>query len=141
MGLRLKIEGADAITLDEHSIISCDFMTDTPDDSNARSSDVVNTMIIRGKILTAVDGKPADDTMKISKWSLVRAEVADSYRKATIEVVVASQIVRKVHFPQAFIVDYTEKYFDTEGAGTFELTIRQKKDLFDLTTVEGGYGV
>ena len=115
-------------------------MTDTPDDSNARSTDVVNTMIIEGKILTAIGGEAADDTMKIAKWSLVRAENADSYRQATIEVVSANQIVRKVHFPNAFVVDYDEHYFDTEGVRNFKLTIRQKKDKFDLTTIEGGYG-
>ncbi len=140
MGLRLKIEGAETINLDEHSIVSCKFITDTPDDSNARSTDVVNTMILEGKILTAVDGEVADDTMKIAKWSCVRAESSDSYRKATVEVVVANQIVRKVHFPNAFVVDYTEHYFDTEGAGTFHLVIRQKKDKFEATTIEGGYG-
>lgn len=139
MGLRLNIKGADQIVLDEHSIISAKFITDTPDDSNARSTDVVNTMIIDGKILTPVGGVAADDTMKIAKWSKVRAEVADSYREATIEVIVADQVVRKVHFPHAFIVDYTENYFDTEGVGTFHLVIRQKKDKFDLTEIEGGY--
>lgn len=141
MGLRLNIKGADDIYLDEHSIIKAEFMTDTPDDSNARSTDVVNTLRIHGKILTAVNGEPADDTMKIAKWSLVRAEVADSYRKATLDVVVADQIVRRVHFPDAFIVDYTENYADVEGTGTFDLTIRQKKDRFDLTTIEGGFSV
>lgn len=140
MGLRLNIEGAETITLGEHSIVSCKFLTDTPDDSNARSTDVVNTLILEGKILTAVDGETADDTMKIAKWSCVRAEEADSYRKATVEVVAANQIVRKVFFPNAFVVDYTEHYFDTEGVGTFTLVIRQKKDKFELTTIEGGYG-
>ena len=140
MGLRLNIQGADSISLDEHSIISCKFLTDTPDDSNARSTDVVNTMIIEGKILTAVGGEAADDTMKIAKWSCVRAESSDSYREATIEVVYANQIIRKIFFPNAFVVDYEEHYFDTEGVGTFTLVIRQKKDKFELTTIEGGYG-
>jgi hypothetical protein len=45
-----------------------------------------------------------------------------------------------VHFPNAFVVDYTEDYFDTEGVGTFKLVIRQKKDKFELCTIEGGYG-
>lgn len=139
MGIRLKIEGAETIELTEYSINTCKFVTDTPDDSNARSTDVVNTIILSGKILTAVDGEAADDTMKIAKWSCVRAENADCYRKATIEVLSASQIVRKVHFPNAFVVDYTEHYGDTEGVGEFTLTIRQKKDKFELTTIEGGY--
>jgi hypothetical protein len=141
MGLRLSIKGADEIHLDEHSIISGSFMTDTPDDSNARSTDVVNTIRVKGKIITAINGEPADDTMKIARWSLVRAEVADSYRTAFLEVIVADQVVRKYTLPDAFVVDYTEDYLDIEGTGTFDLTLRQKKDRFDLTTVEGGYGV
>ena len=44
MGIRLTIEGAETISLDEHSIKSCKFLTDTPDDSDARSTDVVNTL-------------------------------------------------------------------------------------------------
>lgn len=140
MGLRLKIEGAETIELNEHSITSAKFITDTPDDSNARSTDVVNTLDIEGRILTPVDGEVADDTMKIAKWSVVRAESADSYRKATITVIAADQVVRTIYFPNAFVVDYTEHYFDTEGVGTFHLVIRQKKDKFELTTIEGGYG-
>lgn len=139
MGLRLHIEGADSIFLDEHSIKTLRFMTDTPNDSNARSTDVVNTIKIEGKILTSVDGLPVDDTMKIAKWSKVRAEIADSYRVVTAEVVVASQIVRKFVFPQAFVVDYDERFGDMEGAGEFILTVRQKKDLFDKTEIEGGF--
>ena len=139
MGIRLTIEGAETISLDEHSIQSCKFITDTPDDSNARSTDVVNTMILTGRILTAVDGDAADDTMKIAKWSVVRVESSDSYRKATVEIVSANQIVRKVHFPNAFVVDYQESYGDTEGIGEFTLVIRQKKDKFELTTIDGGY--
>ena len=139
MGIKLTIEGALSISLDEHSIQTCKFITDTPDDSNARSTDVVNTMILTGRILTAVDGDAADDTMKIAKWSVVRAESADSYRKATVEIVSANQIVRKVHFPNAFVVDYQERYGDTEGIGEFTLMIRQKKDKFELTTIDGGY--
>ena len=142
MGLRLKIKGeTDTIVLDEHSIISARFYTDTPDDSNARSTDVVNTMKIDGKILTPVGGIPADDTLKIAKWSKVRAEVADSYREIVLEVVVADVIVRKITFPHAFVVDYDEHYHDTEGVGTFLLTVRQKKDKFDLTEIVGGFGV
>ena len=139
MGIRLTIEGAETISLDEHSIETCKFLTDTPDDSNARSTDVVNTMILTGRILTAVDGDAADDTMKIAKWSVVKAESSDSYRKATVEIVSANQIVRKVHFPNAFVVDYQESYGDTEGIGEFTLVIRQKKDKFELTTIDGGY--
>jgi len=140
MGIVLRIEGAENIHLDEHSIQTCKFMTDTPNDSNARSTDVVNTIHLTGKILTAVDGLPADDTAKIARWSMVRAENADSYRKVTVEVIYANQVVRSYHLPNAFILDYDERYGDVEGVGEFSLTVRQKKDLFEHTTIQGGYG-
>ena len=140
MGILLKIEGAETINLDEHSILTAKFMTDTPDDSNARSTDVVNTMIVTGKILSPLDGDGADDTMKIAKWSVVRAESADSYRRVTVEIHTANQVIRKIFFPNAFVVDYTEHFGDTEGVGEFELIVRQKKDKFEMTTIEGSYG-
>jgi len=141
MGIRLKIEGKDNIQLDEHNLQRCVFMTDTPDDSNARSTDVVNTILLTGKILTAIDGMSADDTQKIAEWSLVRAEEADSYRRVAVENIYADQVVRKYILPNAFVVDYEEIYGDTEGVGTFKLTVRQKKDLFDYTEIHGGFGV
>ena len=60
---------------------------------------------ITGKILTALDGEAFDSTKQLGLWSLVPAEKADCYRKATIEVIAASQVVRKYTFPNAFVVD------------------------------------
>ena len=71
---------------------------------------------------------------------MVRAENADSYRKVTVEVIYANQVVRSYHLPNAFILDYDERYGDVEGVGEFSLTVRQKKDLFEHTTIQGGYG-
>ena len=79
--------------------------------------------------------------MKLGLWSLVPAEKADCYRKATLEVISADQVVRKIHFPNAFVVDYTERFGDTEGIGEFFLFIKQKKDKTDLAKIEGGYAV
>jgi len=141
MGFVLKVEGSEAIELGLDSIISVEYETDTPNDSNARSTDVGATLKIKGKILTATDGDNADDTMKLGLWSLVPAEKADCYRKATLEVISADQVVRKIHFPNAFVVDYTERFGDTEGIGEFFLFIKQKKDKTDLAKIEGGYAV
>lgn len=141
MGFVLKVEGSEAIELGLDSIISVEYETDTPNDSNARSTDVGATLKIKGKILTATDGDNADDTMKLALWSLVPAEKADCYRKATLEVISADQVVRKIDFPNAFVVDYTERFGDTEGIGEFFLFIKQKKDKTDLAKIEGGYAV
>ncbi|GHU63766.1 hypothetical protein FACS189418_7710 [Clostridia bacterium] len=140
MGFTLKVEGPELIELGLESIRTVQFESDIPIDSNARSKDLGSTVILTGKILTAVDGEDADATRKIGLWSLVPAERADSYRKATVEVIAADQVVRKFYYPNAFVVDYTESYDDTEGVGTFTLVFKQKKDKISTITIEGGYG-
>jgi hypothetical protein len=139
MAIWLDIEGAEVIHLDEHNVKTLHYMMDTPDDSNARSTDVVNTIRLTGKITTAVDGHPDDDTIKIARWAQVRAEVADSYRKVTVTEFYADKIVRKYVMPQGFVVNYDERFNDVEGNGEFDLTIRQKKDLFDNTEITGNF--
>ena len=67
------------------------------------------------------------------------AEKADCYRKVSVEVISADQVIRKITFPNAFVVDYKEKFGDTEGVGTFKLAVRQKKDKLSAVTIEGGY--
>ncbi|MMZ57274.1 hypothetical protein D1872_191940 [compost metagenome] len=94
-----------------------------------------------GNIMTATDGDKADDTLKLALWSLVPAEKADCYRKLTLEVIAANQVVREVVFPNAFVVDYKESYGDTEGVGQFELYVKQKKDKTELAKLNGGYPV
>lgn len=140
MGFRVLIEGADKIQLGIESVQKVVLKTDTPKDSNARSKDVGSTMVISGKILTALDGEEFDSTRQMGVWSLIPAEKADCYRKVTLEVLSADQIIRKIFFPNAFVVDYKEYFGDTEGVGTFELIIKQKKDKLDKVTIEGGYG-
>jgi len=141
MGFTLKVEGPSSIELGTTSITGVKFRTDIPVDSNARSTDMGSTVEITGKILTAVDGDPFDATKQLGLWSLVPAEKSDCYRSVTIEVIAASQVVRKYTYPQAFVVDYRENYGDVEGIGTFTLMIKQKKDKMAQVAVEGGYGV
>lgn len=139
MGFRLKVEGQGTIELGTESVTSVIFRADIPQDSNARSTDLGSTVEITGKILTAVDGDPFDSTKQLGLWSIVPAEKSDCYRKAVIEVIAASQVVRKYTFPNSFVVDYKENYGDIEGVGTFKLIIKQKKDKIAKIAVEGGY--
>ncbi len=141
MGFTLKVEGPNEISLGTTSITGVKFGADIPLDSNARSTDLGSTLTITGKILTAVDGDPFDATKQIGQWSLVPAEKSDCYRKTVVEVIAASQVVRKYTFPNAFVVDYQEDYGDAEGVGTFTLIIKQKKDKMAQVAVEGGYSV
>lgn len=139
MAFIVKVEGSDAFEISKECVKSVKMTTDIPLDSNARTKDVGATMVITGKILTAVGGDPFDSTRKMALWSVVPAERADCYRKVTIEYIAAGIMERKYCFPNAFVVDYKEDYGDEAGIGTFTLVIKQKKDKFNTISVEGGY--
>ncbi len=139
MGFRLKIEGSETISLQESSIEKVRFRADIPHDSNARSTDLGSTMEITGKILAAVGGEAADDTGKIARWALVPAENSDCYRNVQVDVVSASQIVRQIQVPNAFVVGYKEDFDDETGIGVFTLLIKQKKDKMAALKFEGGF--
>ena len=139
MGLRMKIEGSESINLVETSITGIKFGADIPHDSNARSTDLGSTVLAEGKILAAVGGEAAYDTSKIARWSLVPAENSDCYRNVEIVVVSASQIVRQITIPNAFVVGYEEDFTDDTGAGTFRLLMKQKKDKMANLKFEGGF--
>jgi len=140
MGFKVKIEGAESIDLNIESLLTVEFKTDTPDDSNARSTDLGTSLMITGKILTPVNGEAADTTIKLAQWSLVPAEKADCYRNIKVDVISASQVVRQITLPNAFVVDYEESYGDVEGVGTFKLYVKQKKDKTAGVKFEGGFG-
>jgi hypothetical protein len=140
MGFLVKIESlSETINLNLESVQTVDFSTDTPEDSNARSTDLGATLTITGKILTAVDGDAADSTVNLSLWSMVPVEKADCYRKVTVDVISAGQVVRQLLFPNAFVIDYKEIYGDAEGVGTFALILKQKKDKLASIELNGGY--
>lgn len=139
MGFVLEVEGQEKIELGLANITDVEFAVDTPNDSNARSTDVGTIIKVVGKIITAVDGEAADNTIKLAQWALVPAENSDSYRKVTLKVIASNQVVRTFTFPNTFVVDYTETFGDTSGAGTFSLVVKQKKDKTESVTIEGGF--
>lgn len=140
MGFNLKIkEKNEEITLGMDNITTVKYISDTPDDSNARASDLGVILEVNGKIITPVNGEEADDTKKMAKWSLIPAESSDAYRELTLEVISGSVVVRKIDLPNAFILDYTEDYNDKGGVGEFKAVFKQKKEKIETVTIEGGY--
>lgn len=136
MGFILKV--GDSINLGVETIKTVDFGVDTPKDSNARTTDVGVTMKVTGKILTMLDDG-TEGTVDLALWSMIPAEQADCYRNVSVMVTSAGQVVREYTLPNAFVVDYKEFYGDTEGVGTFELVVKQKKDKIRTTAITGGY--
>lgn len=141
MGFRLSVNGMGGkIELNEKTIQTVVFSSQSAKDSNARATDFGLAAKITGKMLFKVDGSGEDGTLELSKWSQVPSEQADCYRNAEIQVISAGQVVRKYVFPNAFVMEYEEHLDDETGVGTFYLHIRQKKDENDAVKVEGGYG-
>lgn len=140
MGFRLQIFGqSEEILLNKESIMDVKYIFETPDDSNAKATDLGVILEIRGKILAAVSGDTEDDTRKLAKWSLVPSESSDAYRRATLEIISAGQMVRKINMSSIFVVDYIEEYGDQAGTGQFILKIKQKKEKVKEIEIEGGY--
>ena len=141
MGFILKVDGPNPVDLGIDHILTVSFDMETPNDSNARSTDMSSTLLITGKILTALDGAAADSSINLAKWSKIPAEDMTAYRNLEIEVINASQVVRKFTFGHAFVVDYSEDFGSSEGVGVFTLKVRQKKDKTDLVGIEGGWAM
>lgn len=133
MAIFLDVAGT---KFDDKVIMSAIFHSDTPDDSNARSQDLSNTFVIEGRILTAND---AENTKMLAEWANTPQVKDTCYKEVTVEVKAAGKTMREILFPHAFVVDYEEHFFDTEGVGTFTLKIRQKKDKLEEVTIQGNY--
>lgn len=132
----IKVTIAGGIVL-EKCLSSVFFNLDTSDDSDARTTDIANTMEINGKI--DVDFEP---TVGIYSWSLIKpnnSNKSDVYKKVEVEItsVKDNALIRKVIFPEAFVVDYSEGYSNEEGVGTFRLYLKQKKDNNEVVNVSG----
>lgn len=141
MGHRLKIVGnSETVVMDERAITKVIFNSDTPNDSNARATDYGLSVEIFGKMLYTLGGEGNDQTLAVSKWSQVPSYKADCYRVFEVEVIAASQVVRKFTLSEAFVVEYSETLDDESGVGEFYLHVRQKKDQNTLVAIDGGFG-
>ena len=139
MGFRLEIDGAGPVKLTERAITSVKFGSEIPQDANARATDNGASSKIWGKLLFSLGGEEQDSTLNLAQWSLVPSESPDSYRNVKVDVVSASQIVRQITLPNAFVVEYAEELDDETGVGNFYLHVKQKKDQTAKVTIDGEF--
>lgn len=138
MGFKVKIEANETIDLGLETVETVTFNTDTPNDSNARSTDLGMELIITGKIRANIGGI-ADETVKLPTWALVPAENANCYGKVTVDVIAAGKEVRQIVLDTAYVVSYAENFGDETGVGKFTLQVRQKKDMNKTVSYQGGF--
>lgn len=139
MGFRVKVTGGKDVEFDEGIITSVEFVSDTPDTSNARSTDLGVILSIKGRINFSLGAEQEDATVELANWSLMPSDQADCYRNVQVQVVSGGQIVRQYTYPNAFVMDYTEDLNDEEGVGTFTILLKQKKDLTAKVELKGNF--
>ena len=139
MGFRLKVTGGKDIELNEGIITGVNFLSETPDATNARSTDLGVVMKISGRINFSLGAEVEDSTVELANWALMPSDQANCYRNVQVQVVSGGQIVRQYTYPNAFVMDYMEDLNDEEGVGTFELLLKQKKDLTDKVELKGNF--
>lgn len=135
MGLRVEVDGT---KLDEKSIESFEFISEVPEDSNARTANLAVTVKITGKILTVLGG--SETTIQIGDWSRVAATDPTCYRSLKITSISQGQVTRQYELTKAFVVDYYEEFDIEQGVGIFTLIARQKRDNITDMTINGGFG-
>lgn len=139
MGFRVKITGGKNVEFDEGIITAVDFISDTPDTANARSTDLGVVLSIKGRINFSLGAETEDSTVELANWALMPSDQADCYRNVQVQIVSGGQIVRQYTYPNAFVMGYTENLDDDEGVGSFELILKQKKDLTAKVELKGNF--
>lgn len=139
MAYMFKMEGVHSANLPRESVTSMKIHTETPRTNDGRGTDTSVTMTITGSIRSADDvAFVGDDTIKLARWA-TEYDDAKAYSQATATAMASGQILRQDVFPNAFVVCYTEKFDVTTGVGTFNIVLRQKKDLLKNIQNSGGF--
>jgi hypothetical protein len=135
----LKIIGkGKTIELNEKHIVSLEYSVITPDDSNARSVDVIYNLKVTGQIIPEIGGSSGETVLALDEWSRVQHGL-DLYRIVEAGYTAEGYTVRKYNFNKGFVQDYYESYDDQSGTGTFTIEICQKKDHNAMVEIEGGF--
>ena len=87
MGFRLKVTGGKDIEMNETILTAVQFISETPDDANARSTDLGVNLKISGRINFSLGAELADATVDVASWALMPSDQADCYRNVQIQVV------------------------------------------------------
>ena len=139
MGFRVKITGGNDVEFNEGIITGVQFVSDTPDNANARSTDLGVILKITGRINFSLGAELTDSTVELANWSLMPSDQADCYRNVQVQVINGGQVIRQYTYPNAFVMNYLEDLNDEEGVGSFEILLKQKKDLTEKIELKGNF--
>jgi len=138
MAYKFKIEGVHSADLPQENVKSFIAHTETPRTNDGRGTDTAVTMKLSGTVRSVDENAIADETINLAKWATEYDE-AKAYSQATATAEASGQILRQLVYPNAFVVSYSEKFTIGSGVGTFDMVLRQKKDLLGAILNTGGY--
>lgn len=138
MAYKFKIEGVHSANLPQENVKSFRAHTQTPRTNDGRGTDTAVTMTLSGAIRSVDDSTIADETINLAKWATEYDE-AKAYSQATATAEASGQVLRNDVYPNAFVVSYSEKFDIGAGVGTYNMVLRQKKDLLETIVNTGGY--
>ena len=138
MAYKFLVEGLHPADLPQESVSSFRVRTETPRTNDGRGVDTAVTMTVSGPIRSADEKAIADPTINLARWA-TEYDDAKAYSRVTATAVSAGQVLRKDIYPEAFVVCYKEKFNIKDGVGTYEITVRQKKDLLEYVQTTGGF--
>lgn len=138
MAYQFKAEGAFAYVLGEETVEGFRASPIIATNTDGRAPDTGAAMTVKGKIRSIAETGLADSTIYMAQWANNQDD-SKAYQVATATATAAGQILREDVYPQSFVVSYAESFDVSSGVGSFELELRQKKDLVEGVTVRGGY--
>jgi len=138
MAYKLLVSGIHSADLPQESVKSFSAHTETPRTSDGRGVDTAVTLNVSGVIRSVDENAIADETINLAKWA-TEYDDAKAYSEVAATAIASGQVLRNVKYPQAFVVGYREKFDITKGVGTYDITLRQKKDLLNQVQVSGGF--
>lgn len=138
MAYKFKLEGVHSANLPQENVKSFNAHTETPRTNDGRGTDTAVTMKLSGAIRSVDESTIADETINLARWATEYDE-AKAYSQATATAEASGQVLRNNVYPNAFVVSYSEKFDIGAGVGTYNMVLRQKKDLLEGIQNTGGY--
>ena len=117
-----KFKARDFFELPGDAITKIEFY---PTPVNLPSRRSVQTIRITGSISARYDGGNKDETLGIAKWAGASAYSQEAYQRVTAAVHRNGQVLREVEIPEAFVINYSERFSVGSDKGEFTLLVRE----------------
>ena len=135
MKYEVKISGPVSVELSADEVTGVKFLSDSPDDANARSSELTLSATVEGKVL--FDALSDVQSDKLAAWAVKDHEDESDY--ATVEITCTgadASTARKVTLTSAFLAAYNESFTSNSSIGRFKAVFKQVKTKNAAFTVE-----